>query len=234
MSEVTIENLNFSFGDRVLFDNASASIAPGTITALIGPNGAGKTTLFKLICNHLNEMKAIRSKSARSEDIGFMSQETIFPDLMSVKEAVQIILNLNNASISSWEQLVQNWTPRERERFHEMSNRLCKRCSVGERKWLFLRSLLSLQRQVYLLDEPTAGVDPAYRTLLWSLIDRAQKQGTTFVISSHLLDELGKRAGRILLINERKLQKFDTTDDVLKAAGATNLDDAFTALFAWN
>jgi ABC-2 type transport system ATP-binding protein len=82
-------------------------------------------------------------------------------------------------------------------------------------------------RDLFILDEPTAGVDPESRLLIWNRISNLTRAGKAVVVSSHLLDELNERTSRLLFINNGDLKMFSNFADFKTSHGASSADEAF-------
>ncbi|MCF6304447.1 MAG: ATP-binding cassette domain-containing protein [Rhodobacteraceae bacterium] len=202
-------------------------INEGQITGLIGPNGSEKSTLFGQILGQFNT-QAVRSETGlQLSDVLLMSQETILPDMLTVSEAFDLLIALNTSHHSDKSNVIDTWSAVERDRYRLLENRRCGKCSTGEKKWLFLRFILSLNKKAYLLDEPTAGVDPEYRALIWQLLHEKTETNCSIVVSSHLLDEIGGNCENICLLKSKKIETYNNSSQLLSETGTRDLDQAF-------
>jgi len=219
-----VENLSFSYANRRLYDSTCIEIPRGGITGLIGPNGCGKSTLFNLLAQELVRKSGADSLMAR--DLVLMSQDYTLPGLLSVEESASLILQLNSAPTISTDAISETWSAREKEKWRQVRKRLASQCSVGERKWVCLRTLISLDRSLYLLDEPTAGVDSDWRLEIWKLLKQQSELGKTFIVSSHLLDEIVRFSRPIYLVKHRKLFRFPNGEAIQLRISNENPDQA--------
>jgi len=103
------------------------------------------------------------------------------------------------------------------------------RLSGGQRSRVSLGAALVGRPELLVLDEPTVGLDPVLRRDLWALFRRFADEGTTLLVSSHVMDEAG-RCDRLLLLREGRLLADDTLDGVLAATGTADIEQAFLAL----
>lgn len=230
-----INATGFSFAyaeqkDSAIFQNASLDIAAGTVTAVIGPNGSGKTTLFELILGSLKPTQGEIRVSADANDRVIMPQTISAPWLLSVSEILDFIFSLNTRGEISEKEFLENLSESEKRRFKKIKDRRFGRCSAGERAWLLSSLLLTLPRKLYILDEPTAGVDPEFRVLIWDRIKRVAERGATILVSTHLLDEVGAHSQRVVMINDTKLIAFSSIADMIQATGTKTSDQAFISL----
>ena len=224
---ISIKEFNYGYKHHEIFKDADIKITEGYSTGLIGPNGSGKTTLFNFILDHLDSQESpIDSRLARNQ-VGLMSQEFTMPSLMTVEEASALLLYLNQSPYSHIARLTKNWSEKEKSKFEKIRKQRCGTCSLGERKWIYLRVLLSISKDLYILDEPTAGVDPEYRFEIWSLINSEQLKGKTFLISSHLLSEVTENCDQIYMIRNYQLESYSSKYEIFKRFNTENLDEAF-------
>ena len=101
--------------------------------------------------------------------------------------------------------------------------------SGGERTRVSLAAALLANPDVYLLDEPTVGLDPVLRRDLWKLFNDLAAEGRTLLVSSHVMDEAG-RCDRVLLMRDGELIADATPDELRSAAGTNDLEQAFLVL----
>ena len=161
-----------------------------------------------------------------SQKMFFMSQETILPQKLTMKESFQLILSIHNKK-TTVHSVVSTWDDISQKRYNTIKDRLTCRCSVGEKKWFFLKSVLSLNMDFYLLDEPTAGVDAETRILIWQDIVARKKEGKTFLVSSHLLDEIAKHTDTLNIIKDKGIKHFSSPQVFIKKYKEQTLDEAF-------
>jgi ABC-2 type transport system ATP-binding protein len=229
---ISIQKLKFWYDNNVVFDGANLEVKSNAITGIIGPNGCGKSTLFNLIMGN-SQFQAIQlTDKFHRDQIILMSQEFVMPSLLTIEEAMVLILNLNNTKVASTKDLVSLWSTKEQKRFQNIRSKRCSQCSVGERKWVYLRIVLSLDKQLYILDEPTAGVDPEYRLTIWTLLSEEIKKGKSFLVSSHLLDEIADNCNSINFINNRIIDYYPSKELLMEKYKSRNLDEAFLAALA--
>jgi len=106
---------------------------------------------------------------------------------------------------------------------------MVQRLSGGQLSRVSLATALLGEPEVLVLDEPTVGLDPVLRRDLWSMFARLAAQGTTLVVSSHVMDEADRCDG-LLLLREGRLLAEGSPDDIRTRTGQTDLESAFLAL----
>jgi drug efflux transport system ATP-binding protein len=193
---IVIENLTKSFGSREAVKSLSLSIGEGEIFGLLGPNGSGKTTLIRMLCGLLSPTSGralVGGYDVATEpeqikrSIGYVSQRfSLYPDL-TVRENLNFFGEVYEVPSNIAE-------PRKKELL-----RLCGldgregqaagSLSGGLKQRLALSCALLHQPKILFLDEPTAGVDPVARRLLWDLLFHLAQEGTTLFVTTHYMDE---------------------------------------------
>jgi ABC-2 type transport system ATP-binding protein len=193
---IIIENLSKRFGDREAVKNLSLSIGEGEIFGMLGPNGSGKTTLIRMLCGLLapTSGRAIvggfdiaRQPEQIKRSIGYVSQKfSLYPDL-SVQENLDFFSDVYAVPL-------QEAGQRKRDLLHlcgleGREGQISGNLSGGLKQRLALACALIHQPKILFLDEPTAGVDPVARRLLWDLLFQLAQRGTTLFVTTHYMDE---------------------------------------------
>jgi drug efflux transport system ATP-binding protein len=193
---IVVENLTKSFGSRVAVDSLNLTIGQGQIFGLLGPNGSGKTTLIRMLCGLLTPTSGratvggydvAREPEQIKRSIGYVSQKfSLYPDL-TVRENLNFFGDVYqvpaNVAESRKKDLLRLCGLEGREQ--QASGNL----SGGLKQRLALACALIHQPKILFLDEPTAGVDPVARRLLWDLLFQLAQQGTTLFVTTHYMDE---------------------------------------------
>ncbi|WP_270504183.1 ABC transporter ATP-binding protein [Ligilactobacillus salivarius] len=197
-----VRNINKKYKNKVVLNDINFSIQSGEIVALIGKNGAGKSTLINIITK-LIQQDSGQSKIFEKEEfdrnlIGVMMQENISLDRITVKEIIKLIRTYYRNPMSYQAILalseLQNYT-----------NHPMDKLSGGQKRKLQFALTLAGNPDLIFLDEPTVGMDAESRTKFWKHIDELKKQGKTFLITSHYLEELEKVANRFIFLHNQKI-----------------------------
>jgi len=193
---IIIENLTRSFGSRQAVKSLTLSIREGEIFGMLGPNGSGKTTLIRMLCGLLAPTSGralvggydiVHEPEQIKRSIGYVSQKfSLYPDL-TVRENLDFFGDVYGV-------------PRADARARKQE--LLKLCGLvgredqtsgslsgGLKQRLALACALIHGPRILFLDEPTAGVDPVARRLLWDLLFRLAQEGTTLFVTTHYMDE---------------------------------------------
>ena len=193
---IVIDDLTRRFGDREAVSHVTLTVARGEIFGLLGPNGSGKTTLIRMLCGILQPTSGsavvdgcdvAREPERVKRLIGYMSQKfSLYPDL-SVQENLDFFGDVYDVPLA-----VAPERKRELVRLCGLDGRerqLAGSLSGGLKQRLALACALIHQPKILFLDEPTAGVDPVARRLLWDLLFHLAEQGTTLFVTTHYMDE---------------------------------------------
>ncbi|HYL07235.1 MAG TPA: ABC transporter ATP-binding protein [Candidatus Udaeobacter sp.] len=226
---VTVENVSKSFGAFKALNGINLRVRRGEIYGLLGPNGAGKTTLIRLIVGLLEaQAGAVTVLGHRMPNVpvlrqvGYMTQSAALYPGLSVEENVRFFAAINGA--------VDN--VRQALEFVQLDDRrksVVSTLSGGMRQRCSLACALVHRPQLLLLDEPTVGIDPQLRVQFWQDFRRMAADGTTIIVSSHVMDE-ADRCQRLGLIQYGRLLEEGSPAEIRAKAGAQNLEDAFLAL----
>jgi ABC-2 type transport system ATP-binding protein len=226
---VEVDGVVKKFGSLRALDGVTLRIRSGEIYGLLGPNGSGKTTLIRALVGLVRpESGTVTVLGRRMPDvavlsrIGYMTQAAaLYPDL-SVEENVGFFAAINGTqdNVASALDFVE-LGPRRRSVVAELSGGMRTRASLA--------CALVNRPQLLLLDEPTVGVDPQLRRQLWDGFHAMADQGTTILVSSHVMDE-AERCDRLGLILFGRLLAEGTTRELIERAGVQRLEDAFLKL----
>ena len=197
-----VRNINKKYKNKVILNDINFSIQSGEIVALIGKNGAGKSTLIniitKLIQQDSGQSKIFEKEKFDRNLIGVMMQENISLDRITVKEIIKLTRTYYRNPMSYQAILalseLQNYT-----------NHPMDKLSGGQKRKLQFALTLAGNPDLIFLDEPTVGMDAESRTKFWERIDELKKQGKTFLITSHYLEELEKVANRFIFLHNQRI-----------------------------
>jgi ABC-2 type transport system ATP-binding protein len=224
MNPIECQGLTKRFGRTVALDNVTLSLPAGEPIALIGPNGAGKTTFLSLLCGFikptsgnveiLGESPGARALSGR---VSALPQDALLDPRISVGRQLRLFAKLqgmkNRQACEEVERVLHLVD------LQDSIDTKSSDLSHGMRKRIAIAQALLGTPQLVLLDEPTAGIDPPNAKIIRDLI-REQSGHTTFVVSSHNLDELERLCGTVVYLEKGKLISVgpvtdDTQDDYI-------------------
>jgi len=219
------------FGEITAVDGMDLSLPAGRIYGLLGPNGSGKTTLIRLLSGlgkpTSGEARVLGVKMpsrAVLERIGYMTQSDGIYTELSVWENLRFFATLygkpDNARLDEVLELVA---------LSDRRKAVALELSGGMRRRLSLACALIHKPELLFLDEPTVGIDPALRVEFWNYFRRLAAEGTTLLVSSHVMDE-ADRCDELLLILHGKLLARGSGAEIRAQAGVETMEDAFLKL----
>jgi ABC-2 type transport system ATP-binding protein len=227
---VVVDGLRVFRGSREVLPGISLSVPRGQVVGLLGPNGGGKTTLLRSIVGVqiiadgtvtvLGEPAG--SPGLRSR-VGYVTQDaSVYADL-TVRANLTYFAALAGAPRAEVERIVDVV-----DLTTDLDSRV-DRLSGGQRSRVSLAAALVGSPELLVLDEPTVGLDPVLRRDLWALFRRLADEGTTLLVSSHVMDE-ATRCDRLLLLRAGRLLADDSPAGLLARTGAPDAEQAFFAL----
>jgi ABC-2 type transport system ATP-binding protein len=227
---VSIENLRVIRGKRPALQDFSVQIARGTITGLLGPSGCGKTTLMRCIVGTqilasgtVNVLGHPAGSAALRRQVGYLPQDpTIYNDLRII-DNVRYFASLYGFDGQAADLAI------ERVGLKDHRTAYCGNLSGGQRTRASLACALVCQPALLVLDEPTVGLDPVLRVDLWEQFTELARDGTTLLVSSHVMDE-ADHCGDLLLLREGRLVAHTTPTQLREDTGCTSLEEAFLSI----
>lgn len=231
-SSITIDGLTKRYDNLKALDGVSFEVGKGELFGLIGPDGAGKTTLFRILTTLIRPdegtawiegMDCVDDYLEIRNIVGYMpGRFSLYQDL-SVEENLEFFAALfGGRPEDNYEMIAPIYSQIDLFR-----TRLAGRLSGGMKQKLALSCALVHRPKVLLLDEPTTGVDAVSRSEFWDMLAGLKKYGISILVSTPYMDE-ASRCDRIALINEGKILKIDTPDNI-SDEGST-LEDTFIRL----
>lgn len=209
---VQVNGLSKFFGNRCAVDNISFAVRQGECVGFLGPNGAGKTTTINMLLGlveksggtmRILDMDIPRQHQAAKRLIGVVPQaDSLDPDL-TVEENL-----LTYASYFNITGRKARARSEELLEFFALANRrqeIIEHLSGGQRRRLLLARALINEPKLLILDEPTVGLDPQARHLIWERLEILQQQGTTMLLTSHYLDEVEHLSNRVLILDHGRI-----------------------------
>jgi lipooligosaccharide transport system ATP-binding protein len=223
--EVLIEaqGLTKKFDDLVAVDHIDFQVYKGECVGFLGPNGAGKTTTVRMIYCFLlptsGELKvAGLSVNTRCREIksliGVAPQEdNLDPDFSAMKN---LTVYARYFDIPKEEALKRAEQQLKFFQLEEKRDVNIEALSTGmKRRLIFARALLN-KPQILLLDEPTTGLDPQARHLVWDEVRHLKKQQVTIILTTHYMDEAQILCDRILIVDRGKIIEEGTPKELIK------------------
>ncbi len=217
---ISVKNLTKSFGSLRAVDNVSFSIDKGEFYSLLGPNGAGKTTTIQMLSGLMQPASGAISVNGKSpkdsqdfkKSIGVVPQELSLYGDLTVKDNLRFWGDLYKVEPSVLTKRVE-----ETIAFIELSDRKndrVKKLSGGMKRRVNIASALLHQPPVLFMDEPTVGIDPQSRNMMYEMFEKLRDQGTTILYTSHYMEEVERLSSRIGIIDQGKIITEGTLDEI--------------------
>lgn len=226
---IELYDVSKAFGNKLALDRVTLRVGRGKVIGLLGPNGSGKTTLIKLLNGLIRPTKGEIFIDGQSPGvytksiISYLPDKTYFADWMKVKDV-----------LGMFDEFYQDF---DRDKAESMCTTMnispedrIKTMSKGTREKVQLILVMSRRAQLYLLDEPIAGVDPAARDyILTTIINNYNEEGTV-IISTHLISDIERILDEVIFIREGKVVRHEAVDDIKEREGKS-IDDVFKDSF---
>src|SRR5918995_73557 len=230
---IVVKGLRKSFKQLTVLDDVNFIIKKGTVLALLGPNGAGKTTTIRILSTLLlpdngqaliNGFDVVKEADKVRSLIGLTGQYAAVDEYLTGKENLHMIGRLYRLSYPDIKQRTQELL--ELFDLVEASDRTVKTYSGGMRRRLDLAVSLIASPPIIFLDEPTTGLDPRSRLIMWDIIEQLVSTGTTILLTTQDMDEADHLADRIVVINGGKIIAEGTSDQLKQRIGSERLEIA--------
>jgi ABC-2 type transport system ATP-binding protein len=227
---VDVRGLVVERGGRRVIHNLTFAIEKGRVTGLLGPSGCGKSTLMRALVG----VQIVRSgtvevlglpagTSALRSRVGYVTQApSVYGDL-TIRANLRHFARVLRAPDESIEQALGA------VRLADAGDQAVRTLSGGQRTRASLATALLGDPELLVLDEPTVGLDPVLRRDLWRTLRGLADEGTTLVVSSHVMDE-ADRCDDLLLMRDGRLLAVDTPDNLRRQTATDDLEGAFLAL----
>jgi ABC-2 type transport system ATP-binding protein len=228
---IVVKGLRKSFKQLTVLDDINFVIKKGTVLALLGPNGAGKTTTIRILSTLLlpdsgqaliNGFDVVKEPYKVRSLIGLTGQYAALDEYLTGKENLHMIGRLYRLSYPDINRRSQELL--ELFDLVEASGRTVKTYSGGMRRRLDLAVSLIASPPIIFLDEPTTGLDPRSRLIMWDIIEQLVSTGTTILLTTQDMDEADHLADRIVVINGGKIIAEGTSDELKQRVGSERLE----------
>ena len=229
MNLLEINNLSKSYDDKKVLKNINLSITSGKIIGLLGKNGAGKTTLIKLINDLLTPTTGeilINGKKVGVESkkvISYLPERTYLNKQMKVSEVIDYFKDFyDNFDSNKAKKLLKDLDLDINQKLSKMSK--------GMQEKVQLVLVMSRNADLYILDEPLGGVDPATRDYILDTILSNFNENASVIISTHLISDIERILDEVIFIDKGNLiLKSDA--DKLRNKEKLSIDEIFRRMF---
>lgn len=230
MSELLVlKQVSKHYGNKQALEHIDLHLAEGKIIGLLGPNGSGKTTIIKLINGLLEpttgEVRVRGNKPGveTKKVISYLPEKTYLNDWMKVEELLNFFaefykdFNMNRAI-----EMLSNLNISLDEKLKTMSK--------GTKEKVQLILVMSREADLYILDEPIGGVDPAARDYILKTIIRNYSEKSSIIIATHLIQEIENICDEIIFLNQGSIVLQGNVDEIREEKGKS-IDALFREVF---
>lgn len=229
MNLIECINLEKSFGKKPILKNINLTVGKGKIIGLLGKNGTGKSTLIKLINDLLTPTKGavlINGKPVGVESkkiISYLPERTYLDKSMTVDKVIEF-----------FNDFYDNF---DKEKAYKLLSDLkldttlkLSKMSKGMQEKVQLVLVMSRKAQLYILDEPLGGVDPATRDYILDTILTNFNDDATVIISTHLISDIERILDEVIFIDDGEIILTSATDELRQKENAS-IDEIFRRMF---
>ncbi len=228
---IEIKGIKKKFGKLEVLKGFDFSLSGGNITAVLGPNGSGKTTLIKsilgLVIPSAGEIsfdgKSIHKDWEYRRQIGYLPQIARFPENLQVNELFNLIEDIREEK-GNLEELIQVFE------LEDFLNKRLRQLSGGTRQKVNIILTFMFDCPVYILDEPTTGLDPIALIRLKDLILKKKQKGKTFLITTHIMSLVEELADELMFLLEGKVYFRGTYLQMMEEQNEENLERAIAKI----
>lgn len=226
MKSVVVSGVTRKFGDFVAVDDVDMDLGPGEVVGLVGANGAGKTTLIRMI------LGLLRPTSGHIELFGQRHTRELRRRIGYVPQNLGLYRDLTAAE--NLEFRAETFGVAKSEALPFASEGLVEDLSLGMQRRAAFAAATQHNPELLVLDEPTSGVSPLSRSLLWNLIRERAEAGSAVLVSTHYMDE-AEQADRLVLMARGKVAAAGSLESIIGDSSAVEVEsphweDAFAAL----
>ncbi len=232
---------NEKHGKKISFnavDNISFEANEGEIVGVLGPNGAGKTTLLRMLGSLMkptsgqvsiwSEGQLIEGEKNIKKKIGYLSGNTKLYGRLTTRELLGILGNIYGISEKNIKERTEEIC--EILNMSDFIDNRIEKLSTGQTQRASISRCLIHKPDIYIFDEPTLGLDIMSSSAIVEFMKEEQKKGRTVIYSTHYMEEAEFLCDRIILINEGRVVRQGSLDEMRRSEGLESLRDIFTTL----
>lgn len=224
-----IHNLTKKYGGKVALNEVNLTLESGHIVGLLGPNGSGKTTLIKILNGLLTANHG--TVTVNGNPVGVKTKKVIsyLPDTSYLNMNQKVSEVIRTFSIF-YEDFDEERAYSMLEKLDINPNDRLKSMSKGTKEKVQLILVMSRHADLYVLDEPIAGVDPAAREYILNTIISNYDPSATILISTHLIADVESILDQVIFLKEGVIEKFASVDEIREKEGKS-VDALFREVF---
>ena len=220
---IQINNLTMKYPNgRGIFD-VTFDVKEGTVVGFVGPNGAGKTTTIRCLLGYMHALAGTATIGGKdcfndapeiAKELGFIAGEPVFPDGMGGAEYLHFLTKIRAGKDHEREATIKSRIKELCEYFEIDPKGQIKHMSKGMKQKVALIAAFMHDPKVYILDEPSSGLDPIMQHKFIDLVLREKGRGKTILMSTHIYDEIEKTADIVVIIREGHIAASDKASNL--------------------
>lgn len=228
---IKIEHVNKSFGKKQVLSDICLDIPYSQIIGLLGPSGSGKSTLVKMVAGidiptsgSIYLLNKKMPQLSLMEKIGYMAQSDALYNELTAEENINFFSSMYKIPKTKQKEKII-----EVMKLVNLSDHLkkqVKQYSGGMKRRLSLAIALVHEPSILILDEPTVGIDPVLRKSIWAELYKLKNNGTTIIITTHVMDEVEK-CDNLGMIRDGKLIATGSPEKIKIASNSSTIEEAF-------
>jgi ABC-2 type transport system ATP-binding protein len=228
---IQVSEVSKNFGSHLVLEKISLHVEKNEIYGLLGPSGAGKTTLVKMIAGietptkgTIKVLDTLMPNLHNMTRIGFMAQSDALYGELSGKENLEFFASIYGLKGQKQKERIEhaaslvNLTDSLKKPVHQYSG--------GMKRRLSLAAAILHEPQILILDEPTVGIDPVLRQSIWNELYKLSENGTTILVTTHVMDE-AEKCGQLGMLRDGRLIASGSPKQLKKYTSSETIEDAF-------
>lgn len=228
---IQVHGVSKQFDEKVVLNDITLAVPKAHIFGLLGPSGSGKTTLVRMIAGidvptsgTVHVLGQQMPQLAMLSKIGYMAQSDALYAELTAQENLEFFASLYGLTGTKRKQRIHDVME-----LVDLGSHLKKQISNysgGMKRRLSLAISLLHEPGILILDEPTVGIDPVLRKSIWQELTKLSQQGTTILVTTHVMDEADK-CHQLGMIRDGRLTAVGTPDELKQATSSATIEEAF-------
>ncbi|HEY1074286.1 MAG TPA: ATP-binding cassette domain-containing protein [Patescibacteria group bacterium] len=215
-------------------DGISFTVTPGEFFGFLGPNGAGKSTTINMLVNLIKPTSGVvkiagfdvqHQPDEVYKRVGFAMQEIGLDETATAREMMQLHARLYHLPTENMDKKINDLL--EMVELLPVADKYTSTYSGGMKRRFDLALSLIHEPKVLFLDEPTVGLDPHARQLIWKHLKELNKKGMTILLTTHFMEEAEQLCDRIAIVDQGKMVTEGTPKELMKEHKADSIEEVF-------
>ena len=218
---IELNNISKEYSNQKVLDSLSLNICEGEIFSILGPNGAGKTTTINIITGLIRPSNGTVLVKYDKSEIGVCPQDIILWDYLTCYENLYTMGQMYDIPKKELNKRIEDIL--KKLMLFDKKNTVIEELSGGMKRRMNIAMATIHHPKLLILDEPSEGLDPQSRRILWDYITDEKSKGNTIILTTHLMDEADALSDKIAIIDYGKLLKLDTPDNLKSSIGTGDI-----------